>query len=465
MRRRSGSGARETSSGFVDHEPFVTDTSFSATHDPHDGKRERVNAGGASNRDWPSVNDILAAQGVRLKPKSSMRPAPRAPIARPQPTAVAAPAHWRMPLWFSWASGSAAAMAVGLVGVTASWTWSVDDYNAGVVAQRLATPGSSKKPLPKGVVPTEGSWWKTSATHLVQWAAYIDRNSDDAVQAEEARALLERAAQIAPLNPAVRYTLARPVPGEKLAPELQVVRSLGQTRDIPALAWAGHQLLAAGKTEPALRAYRTALEMAARLDPARSSLPPFLDESRTRRYALPTEELLTAVIRDMAASTAWSYREWSSALPRGTAAAVVAARVLRDSGSSDAPAALDAAIADAEAAIATTPGPADALRMAAGAEAFAMKQRWADARDRYRQAIDAMPIDAIRRAWWLNVADLSSRLNEDMDRQKALEAAKVADVKDEVTRRAVDLQKASGAVVGRSSGRVAQGGITGPPVR
>ena len=46
-----------------------------------------------------------------------------------------------------------------------------------------------------------------------------------------------------------------------------------------------------------------------------------------------------------------------------------------------------------------------------------------------------MPVELIRRAWWLNLADLSARLGDDPERQKALEAAKVADLKDEVTRR------------------------------
>jgi hypothetical protein len=230
------------------------------------------------------------------------------------------------------------------------------------------------------------------------------------------------------------------------------------------LAWAGHQLLEAGRKETALGAYRDALAMAATTpDEARPDAPAFLEDAQPRRYALPTEERLAAVIRDMAESPAWSYKEWSAALPRGTAAAVVAARVLRDKASPDADAALEAAVSEAEAeavpeapaadgATAVPADPAGAVRLAAGAAALAMKQRWSEARDRYLRAIDRMPDDLARRAWWVNVADLAQRLNDDAERRVALDAAKNADPKDEITQRAVDLQKASGAVAQRTAG-------------
>jgi hypothetical protein len=393
------------------------------------------------------------------------------------PTVAREPAQWRLPLWLGWLPGTAAALAVGLAGLSGAWTWVWDGYHAGLIAQRLASSESPRKPLPPGVAPTTGSWWRTTATHLVQWAAYRDRDGDDPEHAEEARALLDRAAQLSPLHPTVRYALARPLPGETIAPGLALVRSLGPSRDVPALALLGHSLLASGKKESALRAYHEALEMAARTDPTRSPVPAFLDEAQVRRYALPTEDDLGEVIRDMAGSGAWSYKDWAGALPRGTAAAVVAARVLRATGSPDAGAALAAALSEAEAEPADEPGPgsatvpatpataAEAIRLAAGAEALAMKQRWADARDRYRRAIDRMPVDVIRRAWWVNLADLESRLNEEPERLEALETAKVADLKDEITRRVVEIQKASGAVAQRSGDRSSRGPGAGSGLR
>ena len=186
---------------------------------------------------------------------------------------------------------------------------------------------------------------------------------------------------------------------------------------------------------------------------------------------MPTEEPLVAVVRDMAASDAWTYEEWSSALPRGTAAALAAARVLRDQSSPAADLALESAVVQATADAALSAPRADALaqsanpnepiasapdesiRLAASGAVLAMKQRWAEARDCYRRAIDRMPVESVRRAWWVNVADLSLRLNEDADRRLALDAAKNADPKDEITRRAVDLQKTSGFIAQRTARR------------
>ena len=59
---------------------------------------------------------------------------------------------------------------------------------------------------------------------------------------------------------------------------------------------------------------------------------------------------------------------------------------------------------------------------------------------------------------WLNAANVSAKLNEEADRQKALELAKNADTKDEITRRAVDLQKSSGLVARRPAGESATSG-------
>ncbi len=415
--------------------------------------------GSRSARDWPTVGDILAAQGVRPTVEVA-----EARARHPEPTVVREPDRWRLPLWLAWLPGSMLAMGVGVLGLTAAGRWAQDGYNTGLVAQRMASSEPAKTPLPAEVAPSDGSWITTSAGHLVQWAAYLDRDTDNPEQAREARTLLNRAAMISPLNPTVRYALARPLTGEEVTPAFQLSRSLGQSRDVPALAWAGRTLLAAGKRDAALRAFRAALEMAVRADLARLGVPDFLDDPQVRRYALPTEDLIAGVVREMASSTTWSYKDWAETLPRGTAAATVAARVLRESGSPDAAVALDAALAEAGSSrTALTPGSlataearqAEAVRLAAAAEALTMKQRWAEARDRYLEAVELMPVELIRRAWWLNLADLSARLGDDPERQKALEAAKVADLKDDVTRRAVELQRASGVVTRRTVSRVA----------
>ena len=108
---------------------------------------------------------------------------------------------------------------------------------------------------------------------------------------------------------------------------------------------------------------------------------------------------------------------------------------------------------DAEAALdsilATLDGPPPegtpaAVQLAAQAEALALKGRWEDADQRYRRAIEEMPDDAIRRSWWINVAEIALHRNDVANRQKALEAAKGKDQNEEIASRAVELLKSSG---------------------
>ena len=420
-------------------------------------------------REWPTVSDILAARGGQAPAPRTAVPAKSA--ARPVPTVSHEPEQWRLPLWLGWVPASAAALSIGMIGLAGAWTWSRDGYNAGVVARRLAAHEKTPKPLPDGVAPGGGRWWETTAPHLIQWAAYLDKLADDPAKTEAARERLFLAAQASPLNATVRHAVARGLPGETPSPVQTLALGLGQSRDVLTLTAMGRRLLEAGHKRSALETYRAALAMASVLDPVRTDPPIFLDETPQRRYSVPTEEPLVAVVRDMAASDAWTYEEWSSALPRGTAAALAAARALRDQSSPAADLALEAAVVQAAADAALSAPRADALaqsanqnepiasapdesiRLAASGAVLAMKQRWAEARDCYRHAIDRMPVEAVRRAWWVNVADLSLRLNEDADRRLALDAAKNADPKDEITRRAVDLQKTSGFIAQRTARR------------
>jgi hypothetical protein len=55
-----------------------------------------------------------------------------------------------------------------------------------------------------------------------------------------------------------------------------------------------------------------------------------------------------------------------------------------------------------------------------------------------------MPDDATRRAWWINLAEVAVRLNDEAKRQRALEAARGQGPGDEVARRAAEMLKYSG---------------------
>jgi tetratricopeptide (TPR) repeat protein len=256
------------------------------------------------------------------------------------------------------------------------------------------------------------------------------------------------------LNPSVRYAQAHGLPGDSASPPL--AKALAQSRDVQSLTLAGRQLLSAGKTDAALRAFGAALEMATNSDLSRASPPLFLDDPQLRRYALPTEELIASVIREMEARSEWTYKDWKEAVPPRTVAALAVARVLRAKHSPDAESALDAALAEAEVTPQAT-GREGALSLAVQAETLAMKARWAQAEEHYRKAIEMMPEETIRRSWWMNVADLALRVNEEPKRLKALEMAKSSDPKDEITQRAVELQKAIGVVAQRAIVRTAAG--------
>jgi tetratricopeptide (TPR) repeat protein len=205
------------------------------------------------------------------------------------------------------------------------------------------------------------------------------------------------------------------------------------------MGWTAHRLLAAGKKEEALRVYRSALELASKADPARLASPAFIDDAQIRRYALPGEDLIGPLVRDLAEHEGWTYAEWSEALPAFAVAPLAAARVLRERSSPDASAPLDTILAGADAP--TPDGVSAAVHLAAQAEAFALKARWDEAEQRYRQAIELMPELSIRRSWWMNLAEIALRLNNESSRQKALEAARGTDLDDEITRRAAEILK------------------------
>jgi tetratricopeptide (TPR) repeat protein len=302
------------------------------------------------------------------------------------------------------------------------------------------------------VKPPEPKWWKTTPGHLTLWALQRDRTAGDLVAAEEAREFLNAATQASPLQACVRFALARQRtgPGGAGGP----ATSLALSRDVVALAWTGHQLLAAGKKEAALRAYRTALEMVAGVELARLALPAFNGDRQVRRYALPAEDLIEPIVRDLAEHAGGAYAEWSAALPPYAVVQLAAARVLRDRSSAEAEAVIEAILGGADA-----PPPADtpaAVHIAAVAEALALKGRWEEAQRRYRRAIELMPDPSIRRSWWMNLAEIALRLSDESGRQKALEAARGNDPNDEITRRAVEQLKYFGVRTERFGGSTGQ---------
>ena len=83
------------------------------------------------------------------------------------------------------------------------------------------------------------------------------------------------------------------------------------------------------------------------------------------------------------------------------------------------------------------------MTFAARAEAFALRSRWSEADQLYRQAIESIDDATIQRSWWFNLADIAFRLDDETQRQAALRAASAVAFSDDITRRATDIQRAT----------------------
>ncbi|SIN92017.1 hypothetical protein SAMN05444166_1615 [Singulisphaera sp. GP187] len=394
-----------------------------------------------SSRDWPTVRDILASHNASVKRATAPRAMVRPALIQPILTEPREPAHWTFPLWLGWPPALLAVLVFGMAGVALSCIWSVDARWSGSVASLLAGGAANVKPLPESVPTPGGAWWRSSAANLMLWSLYFDRRpADDPLNAEQAKKLLNAASQASPIQAQVRFALARQARLDDHVSSFNP--SLGLSQDIEAQTWLGHQCLQAGKKEAAIKVYRRALEMAARADLSRVVTPSFDEDTQILRYHLPSEEITRRVIRDMAEQTSWTFSDWKEALPPFAPIPLAAARFLRERGSADADAALGLILSRLDAP--RLEGTSASLHLAAQAEAFAFKSLWNEAKTRYEKALELMSIDAIKRSWWMNLAEIERRLNDDSGRLTALELARGNNANDEISQRAVDLMRYSG---------------------
>ena len=96
-----------------------------------------------------------------------------------------------------------------------------------------------------------------------------------------------------------------------------------------------------------------------------------------------------------------------------------------------------------ERAVPLAPGQTPPVTLAALAEAFALRSRFTEARQLYRQAIDLIDDPTIQRSWWFNLADIADRADDETERQAALRSASAVAFSDDITRRATDIQRAT----------------------
>jgi tetratricopeptide (TPR) repeat protein len=327
-------------------------------------------------------------------------------------------------------------LVAGIVAVRMTWTWSQDDYAAGIVANRLlhAEPvPSGSFELPEAPSP---SWWNSTPDHLHQRALALSRGEQNSDKSEEVRFLLSTARHAAPLDPAVRLASAGPSDvGTGTS------SNFAMSRDVLTMRRTGQALLDAGKIEQAIRVDKEALEIAGRIELAHAALPQFIEDSRVRRFRLPHEETMEGIVRDLAAHRGWRFADWSRALPPNGLAALLAYRLLREQVDPEAESAL--------AFLCDLPAPAGtaaerALVLAAQGEGLALAERWQEAADRYREAIALMPDDVIRRTWWINLGEIAARLRDTGLMQSAWAAARGPSPKDEINVRMIQARERHG---------------------
>jgi tetratricopeptide (TPR) repeat protein len=330
---------------------------------------------------------------------------------------------------------------LGVLGCAMSWSWTLEARSASIVANRLLgkeaeVVNGRPIPLPEWVVPSSPTWWRSTPRHLMIWAAYLGRSAEARERGDEIRALLDGALGASPVYAPARLALARidEVTGRPST------RGLALSRDPVALAWAARNLLKAGRKDAAFPLYHRALELACRPELAPETFPKFADNPQARRYLLPGEEAVRIIISDLVSNRSVKFSEWSSVLPEGTVAPLVAARLLRDQNRQAAEASLDVILKRDDPAI--SDGPASAIRLAVRAEAFVLRAKWQDAERQYLEAIGRIDHEATRRSWWFNLADIELQLKNEAQRQEAIEAALAsAPTTDEIARRAADLRR------------------------
>ncbi len=409
--------------------------------------------------DWPSVDDILAAhrrepspweqQTERMMRAASAERKPGRGSKLAKPTLAREPDCWELPLWLGWPPLAFVSLLLGVLGCLVTWSWTTEARNASIVANRLLGKEAEMMngrpiPLPEWVVPPSPGWWRSTPRHLTNWAAFLGRSADSFEHAVEIRELLDGAVAASPVYAPARLALARLEEGGREASGEPSTRGLALSRDPVAMAWTAHKLLKAGRKDVALPLYRQALELATEAELSHETVPKFTEDETRRRYLLPGEEAAREILAGLVADRGLKFSDWSSILPEGTVAPLVAAQLLRDESRRDAESSIDlilqAPARDSEPEDADRS--AEAIRHAVRAEALAMRSNWKEAEKEYREAIDGMEHQATCRSWWLNLADIELSLKNDTQWQEAIKNALAsAPTSDEIARRAADLRR------------------------
>lgn len=362
----------------------------------------------------------------------SERPQKR-PTPAPAPTQLTPPKTRQWPVFpITW--GAAALIGVVGGGIGCGWAFhrAWEGGQASIWTAELVVPPGTDQAIRVGaalneVDPPAQGWLFGDSQRQGQYATALQIAGTRAPERiGQATAWSENAARSTPIEPATQW-----------AEQMERSEPAGLPREVPPLLWAAKEWAAAGKLDEALKAYRRALALAT--GPHRDDLPPDWDGRPTgRRYLLPREREIAAIVAALSQQKEWDFTRWREALPQSSIAWLVAARILKESGRPEADEAIDRVVALAN----TTKRAMEPreVRLAAAAEANMLRHEFQEAEQLYLQALQAAPDGEMQRSWWINLSEVYYALNQDAKRSRALDRARGPSVGDEITKRATKTQ-------------------------
>jgi tetratricopeptide (TPR) repeat protein len=373
------------------------------------GVEDQPERGGLDRRLHEAARPALPSIQMILQ-RSEQAESDRAAIQTPRvipavaPTVPQAPRSWnyRSP----WLRALLLCSAIGASGLSLflGWHWSQDDrISAGVVDALLSgtwepSAFESLEPLPSF------SWWSSTTDHLYLRGVALAQRLDDVASQDESRWLLDLAETDGPLHSGVRHArLERSRLGDPGS------KSAAAPREVAALVSESRRAAHAGDDNAAHDSARMALELVFRSDPMHAPAPAFDGSSAVRRAHLPQEDQYLAILKALPTLEKTGAAGLRELLPRSPLAWLAAVRLLRlrERDEAEALAAEMDKLWEDESDVDRR-----GLGRAASAEASALLGRWDEARRGYEEAIKLASSPRLRSIFWLNLSDVSMRLDD-----------------------------------------------------
>lgn len=389
---------------------------------------------------WPSVREIVCRPAIP-NARTVRAAGPKKTSRSPRLSEPLAPASWSVPVWSALVPATLLVLVLGVGGWKLAWIWGQDDKAAGILADRLLREQPSDDDAPLDVPPAPAAtWWASTPNHLqLRARAESRRRTSNPEAGETVNFLLHTARNAAPLDSAVRLAMATEADANGGVSH-DPLGSLGLSHDALALRQTGRGLLAAGRIEAGLKAYREAITMARNIELERAPMPSFVDDAQIHRFLLPLEETIGDLVRDLDERVTDGYASWSKAVPDDALAQLAVYRWMVKRGKPEQELAFDRLNNLPSSDDPTT----EALRLASRAEAFALKDSYPSAISSYRAAIESMPDDVIKRTWLFNLGEIGRLAGDSTTMRESWDAARGPSPHDAINNRLVKAKGRAG---------------------